>query len=115
MLKNFLYKRNFTIFAQKISCIIDKIMETIIRQNYIDKIEKYLGKEIIVVIVGQRRVGKSYMLRQLLELKSKDPANNIIYVDKEKRQFDAIQTYQDLNAYIEDYIDRTKHNYILID
>lgn len=90
-------------------------METIIRQNYIDKIEKYLGKEIIVVIVGQRRVGKSYMLRQLLELKSKDPANNIIYIDKEKRQFDAIQTYQDLNAYIEDYIDRTKHNYILID
>ena len=90
-------------------------METIIRQNYIDKIEKYLGKEIIVVIVGQRRVGKSYMLRQLLELKSKDPANNIIYIDKEKRQFDAIQTYQDLNAYIEDYFDRTKHNYILID
>ena len=90
-------------------------MEAIIRQTYIDKIEKYLGKETIVVIVGQRRVGKSYMLRQLVELKSKDLANNIIYIDKEKRQFDAIQTYQDLNAYIEEHIDRTKHNYILID
>lgn len=90
-------------------------MEAIIRQTYIDKIEKYLGKETIVVIVGQRRVGKSYMLRQLVELKSKDLANNIVYIDKEKRQFDAIQTYQDLNAYIEEHIDRTKHNYILID
>lgn len=90
-------------------------MEAIIRQAYIDQIEKYLGKEIIVVVVGQRRVGKSYMLRQLLELKSKDSANNIIYIDKEKRQFDAIQTYQDLNAYIEEHIDRAKHNYILID
>ena len=57
-------------------------MEAIIRQTYIDKIEKYLGKETIVVIVGQRRVGKSYMLRQLVELKSKDLANNIIYIDK---------------------------------
>ena len=90
-------------------------MEAIIRQAYIDQIEKYLGKETIVVVVGQRRVGKSYMLRQLLELKSKDSANNIIYIDKEKRQFDAIQTYQDLNAYIEEHIDRAEHNYILID
>ena len=90
-------------------------MEAIIRQAYIDQIEKYLGKETIVVVVGQRRVGKSYMLRQLLELKSKDSANNIIYIDKEKRQFDAIQTYQDLNAYIQEHIDRAKHNYILID
>lgn len=90
-------------------------MKTIIRQTYIDKIEKYLGKETIVVIVGQRRVGKSYMLRQLLELKSKDSSNNVIFIDKEKRQFDAIQNYQDLNAYIEEHIDRAKHNYILID
>jgi predicted AAA+ superfamily ATPase len=55
------------------------------------------------------------MLRQLLELKSKDSSNNVIFIDKEKRQFDAIQNYQDLNAYIEEHIDRAKHNYILID
>ena len=34
-------------------------MATIIRQSYIDKIERYLGKETIIVLVGQRRVGKS--------------------------------------------------------
>lgn len=38
-------------------------MGTILRQTYIDKIEKYLGKETIIVLVGQRRVGKSYMMR----------------------------------------------------
>ena len=37
-------------------------MEAIIRQSYIDKIEKHLGKETIIVLVGQRRVGKSYTL-----------------------------------------------------
>ena len=41
---------------QKISFISNKNMATIIRQSYIDKIEKYLGKEAIIVLVGQRRV-----------------------------------------------------------
>jgi SRSO17 transposase len=43
---------------QKISFINDKNMATIIRQSYIDKIEKYLGKETIIVLVDQRGVGK---------------------------------------------------------
>ncbi len=34
---------------QKISFISDKNMATIIRQSYIDKIERYLGKETIIV------------------------------------------------------------------
>ncbi len=41
-------------------------MATIIRQSYIDKIERYLGKETIIVLVGQRRVGKSCMMNQHL-------------------------------------------------
>ena len=34
---------------QKISFISNKNMTTIIRQAYIDKIEKYLGKETVIV------------------------------------------------------------------
>lgn len=90
-------------------------MEAINRQNYIDKIEKYLGKETIIVLVGQRRVGKSYMLKMICERKKQDANNNIIYIDKEKRAFDQIQTYQDLNAYIEERFSTDRHNYILID
>ena len=40
-------------------------MTTIIRQTYIDKIEKYLGKETIIVLVGQHRVGKSYIMKTI--------------------------------------------------
>ena len=90
-------------------------MKTIIRQNYLDKIERYLGKETIVVLVGQRRVGKSYLLQQLQDIKAKESGNHVIYIDKESRQFDFIKTYQDLNAYIDERIDKKKHNYILID
>ena len=100
---------------QKISFISDKNMATIIRQSYIDKIEKYLGKETIIVLVGQRRVGKSYMMKMIRDRKKADDCNNIIFIDKEKREFDCIQTYQDLNDYIGEHFLSNKHNYILID
>lgn len=90
-------------------------MATIIRQAYIDKIEKYLGKETIIVLVGQRRVGKSYMMKTVRDQKASNPDNNIIYIDKEKREFDSIRNYQDLNQYIDEHFDAGKHNYILID
>lgn len=90
-------------------------MGTIRRQTYIDKIEKYLGKETIIVLVGQRRVGKSCILKMIRDDKIADSDNNVIYIDKEKWQYDAIQTYQDLNEYIEKHWDNAKHNYILID
>ena len=90
-------------------------MATIRRQSYIDKIEKYLGKETIIVLVGQRRVGKSCILKMIRDDKMADSDNNVIYIDKEKWQYDAIQTYRDLNEYIEKHWANDKHNYILID
>lgn len=90
-------------------------MSILLRQEYIQKIEKCLGKDYIIVLTGQRRVGKSYTLKMLRERKEKESGNNIIYVDKEKREFDAIKTYQDLNSYIEQHYVKGKMNYILVD
>ena len=90
-------------------------MATIRRQSYIDKIEKYLGKETIIVLVGQRRVGKSCILKMIRDEKMADSDNNVISIDKEKWQYDAIQTYRDLNEYIEKHWANDKYNYILID
>jgi len=90
-------------------------MDVKLRQYYLDKVEKYLGKQVIIVLVGQRRVGKSYMLRQLYDIKSSDPDNNLILIDKEKRQFDFIRDYQDLNAYVDEHLAPGKRNFILID
>ena len=90
-------------------------MATIRRQSYIDKIEKYLGKETRIVLVCQRRVGKSCILKMIRDDKMADSDNNVIYIDKEKWQYDAIQTYRDLNEYIEKHWANDKYNYILID
>ena len=90
-------------------------MKIQLRQTYIDKIENCLGKDFIIVLVGQRRVGKSYTLRMIRDLKEQDGNNNIIYIDKEKAEFDFIKTYQDLNEYIKSKYVRGKMNYILVD
>ena len=90
-------------------------MGILVRQHYWDKIEKYLGKDTIIVLTGQRRVGKSYTLRMVRDIKAKDEHNNIIYIDKEKKAFDHIKNYQDLNTHIDAHYQTGKMNYILID
>ncbi|MDO4512348.1 MAG: ATP-binding protein [Bacteroidales bacterium] len=90
-------------------------MEIVRRQNYIDKIEKSFGKNLIVVLTGQRRVGKSFLLRQIRDEKSSHSSNNVVFIDKELRKFDFIKTYQDLNAYVGERLVSDKLNYVLID
>ena len=90
-------------------------MEAIVRQSYLDKVERYLGKDIIIILTGQRRVGKSCILRLFRDKVSSDASANVIYIDKEKKEFDAIRTYTDLNAYIDEHRQKTKKNFILID
>lgn len=90
-------------------------MNTVLRQRYIDKIEHYLGKDTIIILTGQRRVGKSCVLRLFKEKVEADGGNNIIYINKEKHEFDDIRTYSDLNAYIDAHRDANKMNYILVD
>lgn len=51
-------------------------------------------------------------MKMIRDRKMADDDNNIIYIDKEKREFDYIQTYQDLNDYIGQHFLSDKHNYI---
>ena len=90
-------------------------MENIIRQHYLNKVERYFGKNTIIVLTGQRRVGKSYLLKQLRYQKQSEDNSNVIYIDKEKREFDSIQTYRELNDHIEHLYQKGKKNYIFID
>ena len=90
-------------------------MSAILRQSYLDKIERYLGKDTIIILTGQRRIGKSYILRLFRDKVSQNLEFNVIFIDKEKHEFDDIKTYQDLNAYIDERRNKSKTNYILID
>ena len=90
-------------------------MNVITRKSYAQKIDSWLGKGQIIVLVGQRRIGKSYMLKDFVERHKNDDATNIIYIDKEKKSFKSIATNDDLEEYIEARLKKEEHNYILID
>lgn len=90
-------------------------MDLISRPNYYNKLNKLLGKGVLIVLTGQRRVGKSYVMKELVARKGKEPGANVIFIDKEKTAFDFIANYKDLVTYVDGKIDKAKHNYILID
>lgn len=91
-------------------------MELIARQTYIDHILRYLGKGIMIALTGQRRVGKSYVLRQLaVVIREKYPDANIVYINKEKKFFDYIRNDADLSAYLSEKFSDEADNYLLID
>ena len=90
-------------------------MDLISRPNYYNRLERLLGKGVLIVLTGQRRVGKSYVMKELVARKGEQPDANVIYIDKEKTAFDFIATYKDLVTYLDEKIDTSKHNYILID
>ena len=90
-------------------------MEILTRQHYADIVDYWIGKDNIIALVGSRRVGKSYILKDFIQRHSQDENSNIIYVDKEKKDFKSIKTKDDLDTWIEQRFIRGKHNYILID
>jgi len=90
-------------------------MALISRPKYYKRIESVIGKGVLIVLTGQRRVGKSYVLKELAQRKSAEPNANVIYIDKERTDFDSIVTYLDLVQHIDNLRIKTKHNYILID
>ena len=86
------------------------------RPYYLNKIRPFIGSDLIKVLVGQRRVGKSYILFQLIdEIKAKDKKANIVYINKEENEYDAIVNYKDLIIYAEKRIIKNVKNYLFID
>ncbi|MBA4153300.1 MAG: AAA family ATPase [Flavobacterium sp.] len=75
------------------------------RETYTNSILEYTGNKLIKVLVGQRRVGKSYLLRQLANklIKQGINAQNIFYLNKEFTDFDSISNYKDVEKLIAIY------------
>lgn len=91
-------------------------MRIIARQQYVDHILRYIGKGMIIALTGQRRVGKSYIIRQLAaEIEKMNPEANILYINKEKTKFNDIRNADDLSSFLEHKLKQNCDNYLLID
>jgi len=75
------------------------------RTGYADKIFAYTGNRLVKVLIGQRRTGKSYILRQLANKLIDNGINrkNILYINKEYTDFDFITNYTDLDDFVKFY------------
>jgi predicted AAA+ superfamily ATPase len=90
--------------------------KTIRRDQYLNKIKPYIGKQIIKVYTGQRRVGKSVLLRQTADLvKKQNELVNIIYINKELYEFKEIKSSDDLFQYVNNRIQPSHPNCVFVD
>jgi uncharacterized protein len=72
----------------------ERIEYGFLRKTYLHSLESFLGNNLIKVILGQRRAGKSRLMRMLIEyliVQYQVPPINILYINKELYDFDFIR------------------------
>ena len=88
----------------------------ITRPIYVRRLAPLVGKDVIKVLVGQRRVGKSYLLYHVVDMiRERDAACPIVYVNKELAAFDEIRTHADLLDFVMRRLGSDRRGCILID
>ena len=91
------------------------------RVTYLKKIYGMINTAVIKVLIGQRRVGKSYLLRQIINSLVRDfsvPPVNIFYLNKEQLVFDEIVDVKKLDLLFRLYLSTYKPKgkvYIFLD
>lgn len=87
------------------------------REMYLSRIRGFYDSDLVKILVGIRRCGKSVILEQIIEeIKEKNTDNNhIIYVNFEYVEFEELKDYKKLNKYIKEKIKDEKIYYIFLD
>lgn len=90
------------------------------RPLYTESINQYLGNNVVKVLTGQRRVGKSFVLRQTAMhlMQQGISGNNIVFINRELTPFDFIENYKDLEDFVRIYKQELKPEgrvYVFID
>lgn len=87
------------------------------REKYLEKIRGFYDSDIIKVVTGIRRCGKSYFLLSVIDDLKKRGAtdNDIVYINLDKKGNRKIKTPDQLEALIDSKIKDDKSKYILVD
>lgn len=86
------------------------------REKYLERIRPFYDSDIIKVITGIRRCGKSCIMKAIMnELCSKDVSESqIIYIPLDRRGYKNIKTPEQLEAKIESMLGEMKKNIICL-
>lgn len=86
------------------------------RENYLQRLAVWIDKPIIKVIIGQRRVGKSMFLFQIMDfIKKNNPEANIIYINTEEDDYQNIRDYSALQNEVKSRLSASAKNYLFVD
>lgn len=87
------------------------------RELYLKRIREFYDSDLIKILVGIRRCGKSVILEQIIEeLKTKGiDEKHIIYVNFEFIEFEELTDYKKLNTYVRERIQDEKMYYLFFD
>ena len=87
------------------------------RETYLSQIRPYYEADLIKVITGVRRSGKSVLLESIRDELIKSGINNdhIIYINLEDMDYEYILTASDLNSEIKNHINDKSKYYIFLD
>jgi len=88
-----------------------------LREYYLDRIRGFYKTDLIKVITGIRRCGKSSFMKSIMnELLSNGlPQKDILYFDLDKRGYRGIKTADQLDKIIEDAVTDDDYKYLFID
>ena len=90
----------------------------LLRENYLSKIRGFYDSDLIKILVGIRRCGKSVILKQIIEElreKRKIDDEHIIFINFEFIEYEDLLDYKKLNIYIKDRIKDNKIYYLFLD
>ena len=86
------------------------------RESYLQRLSAWIDKPVIKVIIGQRRVGKSMFMFQVMDYIRKDnPDANTIYINTENEEYQHIRNYEALQKEINARLKKAAKNYLFID
>lgn len=92
-------------------------MQLILRKEYLDWLCRWQDKQIIKVVSGVRRCGKSTLFTLFKQnlLKQGVDEKQIISINFEAMEFEALRDYHTLYQYINDHLQQDCKNYIFLD
>ncbi len=94
-----------------------RVEKDIKRNLYLEKMLRTLNSDFVKILSGVRRCGKSSMLSVLKNhlLENGTSAEEIIEINFEKEEFNALRSGDALSRYVKEHILPQKHCYLLID
>ena len=92
-------------------------MKMLKREIYLSRIRGFYDSDLVKILVGIRRCGKSVILKQIIdEIRENGiQEDHILYINFEFVEFEDLKDYKKLNSYVKEKIKDNKKYYIFLD